>query len=87
MRQKVRFSEHAETHQQLSQYQSAYRAYHSTETAVESVRDNLARNVDQNVKVCVIVLLDLSSAFDPVDDEILLDVLDQCFGVTALVTY
>ena len=42
------------------------------------------RNVDKSGKVSVLVLLDLSSAFDTVDHNSLLAVLEQCFGVTGL---
>ena len=78
------FSEHAEIHQLLSKRQLVYRAYHSTKTAVTAVHNNLVRNVDKSGKVSVLVLLDLSSAFDTVNHKILLAVLEQRFGVTGL---
>ena len=52
-------------------HQSAYRARHSTETALLSVHKYLVCSIDDG-KVSVLVLLDLSSAFDTVDHEILL---------------
>ena len=78
----VRFSEHAELHQLLPKCQSAYRAHHSTETAITVVHNNLVRNIDQSGQVSVLDLLDLSSAFDSVDHNILLDALEKRFGVT-----
>jgi len=46
--------------------QSAYRSFHSAETAVLSVHDAVVRSVDDN-QVSLLVLLDLSAAFDTVD--------------------
>ena len=51
--------------------QSAYRHYHSTETALLRVNNDLLRAVDQYLEA-VFVLLDLSSAFDTIDHETLL---------------
>ena len=61
--------------------QSAYRAFHSTETAVTDVHNRLVRCVDRSGNVSVLVLVDLSSAFDIVDHAILLEVLEKRFGV------
>jgi len=64
----------------LPSHQSAYRAHYSTETAIAAVHDELVCNIESG-KVSVLVLLDLSAAFDTVDHKILLEVLDRCFGV------
>lgn len=76
----ARFSEHVETERLLPSHQSAYRAHHSTETAITAVHDELVRNIDSG-KVSVLVLLDLSAAFDTVDHNTLLEVLGRRFGV------
>ena len=47
-------------------FQSAYRAHHSTETALLRVYNDIAMSID-NQKSVVLVLLDLSAAFDTVD--------------------
>ena len=59
--------------------QSAYRKFHSTETALLKVSNDILRAVDQHQEV-VLVLLDLSSAFDTIDHEILLDRMKSRFG-------
>jgi len=47
-------------------WQSAYQSFHSTETAVLSVHGALVRSIDSK-QVSLLVLLDLSAAFDTVD--------------------
>ena len=59
---------------------SAYRPFHSTETAVLCVHNDLVRAID-NSQVSVLVLLDLSSAFDTEDHAVLLSVLSKRFSV------
>ena len=75
-----RFGEHVETQHLLPDRQSAYKATYSTETAVIAVHDSIVRTIDSG-DVCALVLLDLSSAFDTVDHETLMRVLQQRFGV------
>ena len=48
---------------------SAYRKNHSTETALLSVVDGLLRNADDGL-VSVLALLDLSAAFDTLDQRL-----------------
>ena len=64
-----------------STLQSAYRAGHSTETALLNVDNDILLNMDHQ-RVTLLVLLDLSSAFDTVDHEVLLRRLEVTFGIT-----
>jgi len=58
-----RFISNDNTFDLLSTHQLAYRQHHSTETAILSVHNDLVRAVDDG-KVTILVLLDLSAAFD-----------------------
>ena len=50
--------------------QSAYRTGHSTETALIRVKNDIMMAIDQS-KAVVLVLLDLSAAFETVDRDVL----------------
>ncbi len=60
--------------------QSAYSEFHSTETALTRVHNDITMAMDSK-KVVILVLLDLSAAFDTVDHSILLARLEKRFGV------
>ena len=70
-----RFNKHANLYHLLPCRQSAYRQHHSTETAITIVHNDIVRAIDAD-EVSVLVLLDLSVAFDTVD-HVLLDVLQK----------
>jgi hypothetical protein len=65
----------------LDKMQSAYKRYHSTETALLSVQNDILRFIDDGKHV-LLVLLDLSAAFDTVNHSILLSFLENHVGVT-----
>jgi len=62
---------HLDEFKLLPDLQSAYRAYHSTETAVLKVLSDILTAVD-NGDLAMLALLDLSAAFDSVNQRILL---------------
>ena len=61
-------------------FQSAYRKHHGTETALVKIHNDVLRSLDDKRGV-VLVMLDLSAAFDTIDHDILLDRLRSRLGV------
>jgi len=59
----------------LPQFQSAYRPHHSVETAVVKVLADILLAIDRG-DLAGLALLDLSTAFDTVDHDVLLQRLD-----------
>ena len=54
---------------------SAYKPLDSTETLLTKVNNNIRKNLNSN-KLTLLVLLELSAAFDMVDQKLLLNILD-----------
>lgn len=77
-----RIEEHLTLNKLHEEKQSAYRKFHSTETALLKVHNDILQSLDQN-NVTVLVLLDLSAAFDTIDHATLLHRLEHHFGITA----
>ena len=75
----VRFSKHSSDNDLYEQMQSAYRPSHSTETALLRVRNDLLCILDER-NAAILVLLDLSAAFDTIDHTIMLTRLRDRFG-------
>ena len=63
--------------------QSAYKQFHSTETALVKVFNDIILDVDRN-RTVILLLLDLSVAFDTVDHTILTERLANRFGLCDL---
>jgi exonuclease III len=62
-------------------FQSSYKCFHSCETALLKVKNDILQAID-NKKCVLLVLLDLSAAFDTVDHQKLLDLLCSRLGIT-----
>ena len=77
----VQLTGHCQENKLYEELQSSYKAFHSTETALLKVHNDLLQCVDNN-KAAVLVLLDLSAAFDTVDHQVLLNRLKSRLGIT-----
>lgn len=60
--------------------QSGYRPHHSCETLLVRMMDDIFKEI-QSDNIVILVLLDLSAAFDTIDHDILLDKLLKDFGI------
>ena len=79
-----RFEAHFDAQNIHEQMQSAYRKYHSIETALLRVHNDVLEAIDQ--RECVfLLLLNLSAASDTVDHAILLQRLQQTYGISGKV--
>ena len=68
-----------EAHNLMPTMQSAYRKHHSTETTLLRVTNDILTAIDRRQDV-VLVLLDLSAAFDTIDHTILVERLESYFA-------
>ena len=62
------------------EYQSAYRTSHSTETTLLDISNHILQALDSG-NLSLLALLDLSSAFDTIDHNILLKRLSHSYGI------
>ena len=75
---------HVDSYTLGEQFQSAYKRFHSTETALLRVKNDILHSLDKS-KAVLMVLLDMSAAFDTVDHDILLQRLHTQFGISSTV--
>ena len=61
-------------------YQSSYRKGFSTETALVKLANDILMNMDRQA-ITAVCAIDLSEAFDTVDHETLLSVLNRTFAI------
>ena len=71
-----RLTDHLMINKLYEKRQSAYREFHSTETALIRVHNDLLRAISENGGA-ILILLDLSAAFDTIDHELLLNILEH----------
>ena len=76
-----RLLSHMDNHNLHEVMQSAYKKYHSTETALVRVQNDILTHIDNKHGV-ILVLLDLSAAFDTIDHKTLLHQLRHRMGIS-----
>ena len=74
------FTQHCNSNSLLPDYQSAYRKYYSCETSLVKLVNDILWAMEKQL-VTVVVILDLSAAFDTVDHDLLLEVLEKQYGI------
>ncbi len=72
--------EHLKINGLMDVYQSAYKMFNSTETALLKVRNDILMEMDKN-HTAMLILLDLSAAFDTIDHKILIHRLEKRCGL------
>ena len=77
------FTKHLKRNNINDDKQSAYKQHHSTETLLLKVQNDILMKIDQG-EVVMLVLLDLSAAFDTIDHNILLNRLEKRYGITGI---
>ena len=76
----IQLQTHMLTNGLFPEMKSAYREHHSTETVLLKVKNDILMNMDMG-HVTLLVLLDLSAAFDTADDDIHIHRLQSLLGV------
>ena len=76
-----RLNEHLINNSLFDSLQSAYRDKHSTETALIKVQNGIISALDAGSSA-ILLMLDLSAAFDTIDHDILLSRLCNVYGIT-----
>ena len=71
--------DHCNSNDLLLDFQSAYHQNYSTETSLINITNDILWGME-NQEVTMMLILDLSTAFDTVDHSILLRILNKSFG-------
>ena len=76
----TQFNDHCRKCNLMPDYQFAYRENYNCETALIKIVDDILWSMEKG-KVTALMALDLSAAFNTVDHEVLLRVLQKRFGI------
>ena len=67
-----RLNSHMDVNNMHEAMQSVYKEHHSTETALIYIQNYILNSIEQH-KVVLLVLLDLSAAFDTIDHKLIIN--------------
>ena len=70
---------HCKNHNLLPDFQSAYQKHYNTETSLIRLTNDILWSMERQ-HITSLAILDLLAAFDTVDHDILLQILEQKFG-------
>ena len=73
-------TDYISSNKMFSYFQSGYRKFHGCETAVSRIHNDILVMIDQKTNV-VLLLLDLSAAFDTINHAMLLNRLNTYYGI------
>ena len=73
--------EYLDNEKMFSTFQSGYRKFHSCETAITKIHNDLLIMMDKKTNV-VLLLLDLSAAFDTINHDLLIKKLTKLYGIS-----
>ena len=84
----MQFDKQCREHHLLPDFQSAYRKGYSTKTSLMKMTNDILWSMERK-QVTVVIVLNMSAAFDTIDHDLLLDILCKRFsiGETALQWY
>ena len=75
--------EYLDNEKMFSAFQSGYRKFHSCETAISKIHNDLLIMMDTKTNV-VLLLLDLSAAFDTINHDLLIKKLAKLYGISSV---
>ena len=76
----IRFNEHMTDNNLHSSYEHGYKKHHSSETLLMLLINAFLRGLGNNLAI-ILLLIDLSAAFDTVDIDLLLHILESEIGI------
>ena len=82
----IRCNEHMSLNNLHCKYEHGYKKHHSTETLLLRLVNDTLRGLDNNNAI-ILLLIDLSAAFDTVDIDILLHILESEIGISGTALY
>ena len=80
---KIRKDEHMSLNALHTPEEFGYKANHNTETMMIGLTDEVLRGFDEN-QATIVIFLDLSAAFDTIDPEKLLQIMEDELGITGV---